>query len=112
MVWERALRDAENRFKDVTGYTLVLADASGPWKSVDLFLPKGAMVINKAYVVITAVFAEERHAPYRVGLKSDDEGGFIEATFVSPKVGERFCSKLDELTEQIGWPIRIRQFIN
>jgi hypothetical protein len=38
--------------------------------------------------------------------------GFIEATFVSPKVGERFRSKLDELTEQIGWPIRIRQSAN
>ena len=70
------------------------------------------MEINKAYVVITAAFAGERHAPYRVGMKSDDDGGFIEVTFVSQKVGERFRSKLDELIEQIGWPIRIRQSAN
>jgi hypothetical protein len=73
MVWERASRDAENRFKDVTGYTLVLADASGPRRSVESSSPKGAMEINKAYVVITAAFAGERHAPYRVVMKSDDE---------------------------------------
>lgn len=112
MVWERALRDAEDLFKDLAGYTLGLSDASGPRKSIHSYSPKGAMEINKAYVVITSAFAEERHAPYRVGMKFDYEDVFIEATFVKPKVEEQFCPKLGELTEQIGWSIRIRQSAN
>ena len=50
VIWERATRDAENRFKDVTGGTHVLADVSGPRISVGLCQPKSAMEINKVYV--------------------------------------------------------------
>jgi len=47
-----------------------------------------------------------------VGRKSDHEGSFIEATFISPGVGERYRDKLDDLAREIGWPIRIRQSAN
>jgi Cft2 family RNA processing exonuclease len=111
-IWGEASREAETGFMDRTGYTLVLMDTSGPRKLVDSSSPQGAMEINKAYNTITAAFAGERHAPYRVGMKSDHEGGYIEATFVSPMVGARFQSKLDTLEAQIGWRIRIRQSAN
>jgi hypothetical protein len=68
--------------------------------------------INRAYGLINKAFEGERHAPYRVGLKSDQEGGYIEATFISPSVGERYRAKLDELTRAIGWPIQIRPSAN
>lgn len=110
--WAKEEKIASDSFCERTGYTLVLLDASGPAKPAETMTPDGAMEINRAYGVIQEAFEGERHAPYRVGLKSDPEGGYIEATFISPSVGERYREKLDELAREVGWSIRIRQSAN
>ena len=110
--WAKEEKIASDSFCERTGYTLVLSDASGPAKPAETKTPDGAMEINRAYSVIQEAFEGERHAPYRVGLKSDQQGGYIEATFISPSVGERYREKLDELAREVGWSIRIRQSAN
>ncbi|MBS14352.1 MAG: hypothetical protein CME19_22520 [Gemmatimonadetes bacterium] len=110
--WETLAKTAIDAYRECTGFTLILADDSGPKRSLECKAPSDALEINRAYRVVKAAFEEEDHAPYRVGLKSDHEGAFIEVTFISPSVGEWYRSKLDALTDETGWPIRVRQSAN
>ncbi len=55
---------------------------------------------------------EEPHVPYRIGNKVDESGDYIEVAYISPVVGERYQSVLDEVSTRIGWPIRVRDSAN
>lgn len=110
--WERLAEAAGNAYRERTGFALVLSDLAGPRRPAEQSNPDGAMEINQAYGTVRAAFETEDHAPYKVGLKSDETGSYIEVSFVSPAVGLRYRPKLDDLTRQIGWPLRVRQSAN
>ena len=110
--WERLAKSSGERYQGVTGYTLVLNDSSKPKHQAESRAPADAMEINQAYAYIRTAFDTEAHKPYRVGLKSDHEGGYVEVTFISPSVGDRYRSRLDDIEQEIGWRVRVRQSSN
>jgi Cft2 family RNA processing exonuclease len=110
--WKKVETKACALFTERTGYSLILSDAANPQKPVESSTPKGALEINKAYGVIAEAFSGEPHAPYRVGMKPDPEGAYVDATFISPMVGARYQEKLDALSKETGWAIRVRQSAN
>jgi uncharacterized protein len=110
--WAQLAQDAGTAYRGLTGYDLVLMDVSGPRRAPESRPPQGAVEINKAYDLVKAAFSDKPHEPYKVGLKSDDKGGFIEVTFVSPSVGKRYQAELNDLEREIGWRIQIRQSAN
>jgi hypothetical protein len=67
------------------------------------------MEINASYRLIASTFAGAPHRPYRWGLKRDGDGEFIEVSFVTPEIGQRVRDRLDELSVQIGRPLRINR---
>lgn len=110
--WDAEEEVAQASFLEKTGFSLVLTDAAAGRKPPESKAPDGAVEINRAYAMIRQAFEGERHAPYRVGLKSGSDGSYVEATFISPAVGERYREKLEALTREIGWAIRVRQSAN
>ncbi|MGQ9592266.1 MAG: hypothetical protein ACUVYA_18455, partial [Planctomycetota bacterium] len=70
---------------------------------------RGLLEVNAAYAAIRAAFAAEAHAPYCVGKKPVPPGAepAIELRFISPEVGSRYRSRLDEWERQIGWRLEV-----
>ncbi len=110
--WERLAGEAETQFHETTGYTLRLVRPNEKGAPPPAEAPEAGWEINRAYAEIREVFQAERHAPYRVGLKSDAGGSYIEAAFISPEVGERYRALMDRLESRIGWSIRVRDSAN
>lgn len=110
--WDTLARAAAARFLEETGYklTMVRRDLDAAPRTGQT--PEGAWEINRSYEEIRREFRDREHGPYKVGMKSDASGSYIEAAFISPPVGERYLEVLDVISETIGWPIRIRESSN
>lgn len=67
---------------------------------------------NLAFSCIEQTFEEEACTLYRKSLKNDSRGKYLELTFISPAVGQRFGEVLQNLSSQIGWRIRIADKVN
>jgi len=108
--WGELAEKASRQFAEITGYSLILARpeervAASPE------LPD-AWEINRAYARVREAFAEQPHAPYKIGRKEDGGETYIELAFISPAVGARYDDLLLQLSSQTGWPMRIRQTTN
>ena len=99
----KLLDDAEDRFAEISGYVLKIEDVD----PVGTPLPKRAaaagepMEINSAYAVIRRALAGS--SLYRTSLK----GGRIVLAFISPQAGERHRELIEELEDEVGWPLSI-----
>ncbi len=76
--------------------------------------PKGgpAQEQNLAISCIDAAFSGEKVTPYKKSIITDNEGKYIQLSFLSPALGHRQGKLLRELAGQIGWRIRIASSVN
>ena len=74
----------------------------------------GRLEVNTAYGAIRDAFAGARHVPHRIGRKPGAEGAepYIEVAFISPEVGLRYRSLLDELAASTGWRLEVSAAAN
>jgi Cft2 family RNA processing exonuclease len=63
-----------------------------------------AMELNQALHIIRASFEQQAHQPLKMGVKA----GTIELAFISQQVGERYQDRIDGLSVQTGYPLKIR----
>jgi Cft2 family RNA processing exonuclease len=110
--WDALAEAAAKRFAVETGYVLTLVRKDREIVRKTRKGPPEAWEINRAYAEIRRIFENRPHVPYKVGLKSDASGLYIEAAFISAGVGERYLEVLNGISKEIGWPIRIRQSAN
>ena len=112
-----AREKAVARFKERTGYTLVINAPGAPsTQAPDSPSPveepgeRGPVEINLAYRMIEEAFNDvpETWRPYRKGLKADADRAFIELAFISPDIGNRQRDRIRQLAKEIGWPLRIK----
>lgn len=109
--WEDGSEQARAAFAERTGFSLTLKRrGAAPAKAATQTALEDAWEINRAYAEIRSAFDATPHAPLKVGLKPQE--GAIEVAFISPRVGERYRDRLDELASRTGWPIRIRESAN
>lgn len=62
---------------------------------------------NQALYLIDEAFAGKPDKVYRKSIKSANSDTFIELTFISPVIGEKYRDLLDELESRIRWNLRI-----
>ena len=110
--WDALARASADRFLEETGYKLTIVRPKLDAAPLTGKTPDGAWEINRAYEEIRRGFRDREQGPFKVGLKSDASGSYIEAAFISPAVGERYLEELDGISKTIGWPIRIRESSN
>lgn len=97
------------RFAAISGYTLEIAftearGAGSKTGQTDLVTrPAGgeSLEINAAYAAIQQALAGT--TLYKTSLKE----GAIVLSFISPQVGRRHQTTIDQLAQQIGWPLSI-----
>ena len=91
-----------------TGFSLHLECRDAPTPTAkQAFDSTGRMEINLAFATIDRAFADQSHRPSRKSKKSDAEGPLIELTFITPEVGARYQTLIDDLAQQACWRIHV-----
>ncbi|AEF18117.1 beta-lactamase domain protein [Thermoanaerobacterium xylanolyticum LX-11] len=62
---------------------------------------------NEALKIIDEAFKDLPHKPYKKSIKTLNGVRYIELSFISKAVGERYTEKIDELIKRTGWPILV-----
>ncbi len=101
------VEDIKRRFEEVTGLDLVIEGPTEPKNFEPVAAQPGHMEQNKAFKLIEESFAGKPHRLYKKGLKRDENGPYIELTFITPEIGERYRDIILQLEEKTGWPMRI-----
>jgi Cft2 family RNA processing exonuclease len=97
-------RAACQRYLAETGFALALTVVAAPVTSqLSTFnlTPGSPLEINAAYTTIKT--ALDGSTLYRTSLK----GSEIVLSFISPQVGERYRQQIEQLSQQVGWPLSI-----
>ena len=116
-------RKAAERFCSETGWQLFIngQQLSGmsslqPLSEGDFFCPANDMTEkaeqNTAFALIDQVFEQLPHKPDKKSLKQDADGKYLEISFVSPAIGRRYQEHLQNLSDQMGWRLRIADKVN
>lgn len=99
-------------FHQVTGWTLELKGATlsplpGPVDvaQVQQAAQSSPMEQNAAMARIRGWAAGRGVTVYKVSLKQDHIGKFLEVMFITPQVGARYREELESLGEAIGWRV-------
>ena len=103
------MKNLSEKFLEETGVNLIF-DVEENKQEENITLQKNKMEQNKALLLIDLYFENEKDKIYKKSIK---EGGkYIELSFVTPFVGEKYKDKLVQLSEKTGWDIRVSQTIN
>ncbi len=104
---------ARERYREETGFELVLDPQGVPWLQAAHQNGPGTgqataprLEINQAFATVKAGLAAAGATVYRVGKKTGPDGEYIEVSFISPKVAERFRKQMEDLSSQTGWPLK------
>lgn len=112
------ITDAIEKFKEITGCNLeiltkgieninaVLKD--NLVKSINNF----KIEQNAALNYIDESFTEEEFKPYKKGIKNNYLGKYIELSFITPVIGERYKDKIEEIANKTGWNMSISNSSN
>ncbi|WP_271628638.1 MBL fold metallo-hydrolase [Caldicellulosiruptor sp. DIB 104C] len=104
-----SMKELCSKFLDETGIELIF-DIENKEDCTARLQNKDRMEQNKALLLIDLYFENEKDKVYKKSIK---EGGkYIELSFVTPFVAEKYKDKLNELSQKTGWEIRISQTIN
>lgn len=92
-------------YLEQTGYSVdfMFVRASAPPLKKEPQKGDTKLEINRAYQHIEHIFAPLPHQPY----KKSKKGEKIVLSFLSPEIGHRYSTTLDQISEAIGWPISI-----
>ena len=101
------VEDIRRRFSEATGLDLVVEGHAKQKTFEPVAARPGQMEQNKAFGLIEESFAGKPHRLYKKGLKRDENGPYIELTFISPEIGQRYMDIILQLEEKTGWPMRI-----
>lgn len=113
---QEAVQHAAAAFSAQTGYRLRVQGPQPPpqagvpavrLESVALPPP---LEINAAYRVIAEAFrlAPAGWRPSHMGMHTDHLGTLLELTFITPIIGQRQAQTLTEVSQRIGWRLRIK----
>lgn len=67
---------------------------------------------NAALALIDQVFANSGDKIYKKSIKTVGNGKYIELSFVSAAVGERYMDWIKDLEQETGWSIKVNQIPN
>lgn len=106
------------RFKKITGCNLEILTKSieNTNESLKENLKESSssfkMEQNQALSYIDEAFREEEFKPYKKGIKNNHLGQYIELSFITPIIGERYKDKIKEIANKTGWNMSISNSSN
>ena len=103
-----------NRFKEITGMEICF-EIKGEKSAVLNIAPvrqEGQMEQNSTLQLIEEAFKNKEDRLYKKSLRTNNRESFIELSFISPFVGERYVKLIEDLEARTCWNIRINQTSN
>lgn len=107
------------RFQECTGLKLMVdyPQRTSPSKEIAStgFAPdpnREIMEQNAAFSLIEQAFSGAKDRLYKKSLKSDAQGKYIELSFISPFIGEKYSSWVEDLSKETNWRIKINPMAN
>ena len=67
---------------------------------------------NQALALIEQAFLGEKYPPHKKSLKQDEDGRYIELSFITPQVGAGYRELLDKLECQTLWRLKLGSSVN
>ena len=67
---------------------------------------------NLAFSLVDQFFEDSPVKPGKKGKKNDQNGVYLEISFISPELGERCAPILREIALRTGWRVRISESVN
>lgn len=67
---------------------------------------------NLAFSLVDQFFEESPVKPGKKGRKNDQNGVYLELSFISPELGERCATILEEVALRTGWRVHISESVN
>ena len=99
--------DVLTAFREETGFTLAVNLEIAPPSASGKYDDQGRLEINATYAAVEAAFVGQAHAPRKKSKKADDSGPYLELSFISRSVGERYRDLIGDLELATGWAIRV-----
>ncbi|MDI3529641.1 MAG: uncharacterized protein PWQ23_1460, partial [Thermoanaerobacter sp.] len=100
------IQEVKDKFYNETGLKL---NINGKDASVDTIavvdIGADKLEQNEALTIIDEAFKDLPHKPYKKSIKTSNGIKYIELSFISKVVGERYKEKIDELIKRTGWTI-------
>ncbi|MFL0197890.1 MBL fold metallo-hydrolase [Clostridium sp. WILCCON 0269] len=103
--------DKLKEFQNITGLNLLIecAEAGVKGSTEHIYMKASgrceAMEQNKALNLIEEFFSKEEFKPYRKGIKSCSDEKYIELSFISSVIGEKYKTHIQHLANITGWNI-------
>lgn len=70
------------------------------------------MEINRALMIIDAIFMDHRIQPYKKSRMTDSSGPYISLSFLSPSLALRCADLLQECADETGYRVTVRKAVN
>ncbi|MDE4542734.1 MBL fold metallo-hydrolase RNA specificity domain-containing protein [Thermoanaerobacterium sp. R66] len=102
------IEEVKDKFYNETGLKLVINGQDAPVDTIRLVdTGDDKLEQNEALKIIDEVFRDLPHKPYKKSIKTLNGIKYIELSFISKVVGERYKGKIDELIKRTGWQILV-----
>lgn len=105
-------KDIEQEFMEMTGIMLYFNVPSSNKVHGNSKRMKGQTEQNTAFSTIEQTFLKQPDKLYKKSIKTDNSGTFIELSFISPEIGERYLEEINNLEVVLGWRIEIGIVVN
>ncbi len=102
----------QTKFEEITGLKLIESQSSSKKiEEISLKEVDGSNIMeqNKAFSLIDAVFKFEDHKVYKKSRKESGGIPYIELSFITPQIGERYKETIKGLEDETGWNILVGQ---
>ncbi|MGF7400620.1 MBL fold metallo-hydrolase [Thermoanaerobacterium thermosaccharolyticum] len=102
------IEEVKDKFYNETGLKLNINGQDAPVDTIHLVdTGDDKLEQNEALKLIDETFKDLPHKPYKKSIKTLNGIKYIELSFISKVVGERYKEKIDELIKKTGWPILV-----
>ncbi|KGK87260.1 MBL fold metallo-hydrolase [Clostridium sp. HMP27] len=112
------ITDEREKFEEITGCNLevLTKGIENTKEALNENLQKSSasfkMEQNQALSYIDEAFRGEEFKPYKKGIKSNNLYKYIELSFITPIIGERYKDKIKEIANNTGWNMSISNSSN
>ncbi|HHV74711.1 MAG TPA: MBL fold metallo-hydrolase [Thermoanaerobacterium sp.] len=102
------IEEVKDKFYNETELKLVINGQDAPVDTIRLVdTGDDKLEQNEALKIIDEAFKDLPHKPYKKSIKTLNGIKYIELSFISKVVGERYKEKIDELIKRTGWQILV-----
>lgn len=101
----------ERKFKEITAIDLKVEVPGQKIKPHEVILQPvdtaQMMEQNQAFALVDACFKDKTHKIYKKSKKIQDGFPYMELSFITPQVGQRYEKEIEALKQETGWPMAI-----